>query len=90
MKLSEMKKNETNHSSNKVSATENKNIKETYEELKDFSSDELMSRLVKEVQAQKNSGVFDYDALRASIEKIKIYLPTETYENMIRIIESLK
>ncbi len=90
MKLSEMKKNETNHSSNKVTATENKNIKETYEELKDFSSDKLMSRLVKEVQAQKNSGVFDYDALRASIEKIKIYLPTETYENMIRIIESLK
>ena len=86
MKLSEMPKggNETK------STAKQKNINEAYEELKGCSSDELMNRLVNEIQSQKSSGVFDYDSLLSAIEKIKLYLPAPTYENMIRIIESLK
>lgn len=67
-----------------------KSINEAYEELKDCSSEELMQRLTKEIAGQKMNGTFDYEALRASIEKIKTYLPTQTYENMVRIIENLK
>ncbi len=87
-----MSKSACQSTSSKVSSSnaKSKTITETYEEIKDFSSEELMNRLAKEIQAQKNSGVFDYDALRTSIEKIKIYLPAETYENMIRVIDSLK
>lgn len=91
MKLSEMQKN-SNQNAGAKSATsgKQKSINETYEELKGCSSDDLMQRLAKEIKAQKDSGVFDYDGLRASLEQIKIYLPNATYENMIRIIDSLK
>ncbi len=84
MRISEM-----GNSSSKQNI-KNKNIKEAYEELKGCSSEELMQRLTKEISGQKLNGTFDYEALRNSIEKIKTYLPTQTYENMIRIIESLR
>ena len=93
MKLSEMSKENLTSEENiqaKISAKQQKNISQTYDELKNCSSDELMSRLAKEVQQQKLSGTFDYDGLINSIEKIKIYLPLQTYENMLRIIENLK
>ena len=84
MRISEMGKESPKQSAKK------KTIDEAYEELKDCSSDELMQRLTKEISGQKLNGTFDYDGLRASIEKMKTYLPTQTYENMIRIIENLK
>ncbi len=92
MKLSEMSKNA---SGAKISATHSskpskKDINKAYDELKDLSSEELFDRLAKEIQSQKSNGSFDYDALKRSIETIKTYLPQQTYENMIRIIESLK
>lgn len=94
MKLSEMQKSENQTNPNvgqKVSINgKQKSINEAYEELKDCSSEDLMARLAKEIQAQKSNGVFDYDGLRANLEQIKIYLPNSTYENMIRIIDSLK
>lgn len=85
MKLSDMPKSEPKQESAKT-----KNINEAYEELKDCSSDQLMQRLAKEIQSQKQSGAFDYDSIKASIDKIKMYLTNETYENMIRIIDSFK
>ena len=98
MKLSEMQKNETSKSAQSFAQSARKNggfgnqkdLNEAYEDLKNCSSDQLMQRLAKEIQQQKSSGVFDYDALMASLNQIKIYLPNETYENMIRIIESFK
>lgn len=83
MKLSEM-------GDKPKSAPKKKDINEAYEELKDCSSEELMQRLSKEIQGQKLNGTFDYDALMSSIEKLKSYLPTGVYENMVRIIESLR
>jgi len=85
MRLSEM-----NSSERPKTTSKKKTINEAYEELKDCSSEELMERLSKEISGQKLNGTFDYDGLRNSIEKIKTYLPTQTYENMIRIIENLK
>ena len=84
MRISEMS-NEKPKTSNKK-----KTINEAYEELKNCSSEELMERLSKEISGQKLNGTFDYEGLRATIEKIKAYLPTQTYENMIRIIENLR
>ncbi len=81
MKLSEMPKHESQ---------DKKNIESSYDEMKNCSADELRARLVKEIQSQKSRGVFDYDALMSSIERIKAYLPAETYENMLRIVESLR
>lgn len=88
MRLSEMPKNETKNS--KPNDAKQKDINQKYEELKDCSPDDLMGRLAKEIQSQKNNGTFDYEGLKKSIEQIKIYMPAQTYENMIRIIENLK
>lgn len=91
MKLSEFpNQNITSKEEQASTLSRQKNINEQYDELKNCSSDELMNRLAREVQLQKASGTFDYDALLNSIEKIKIYLPNQTYENMLRIIENLK
>ena len=84
MRISEMNANTSKTTGKK------KTINEAYEELKGCSSEELMARLSKEISGQKLNGTFDYESLRQSIEKIKTYLPTQTYENMIRIIESLR
>ena len=88
MKLSEMSKNQP--TSKTKNTNSQKDINQAYEDLKDRPADELFSMLSKEIQNQKLNGTFDYDALRTSVEKIKMYLPTQTYENMIRIIDSLK
>lgn len=84
MRISEMGSEQPKSSAKK------KTINEAYEELKGCSSEELMERLSKEIKDQKLNGTFDYDGLRATIEKIKTYLPAQVYENMIRIIESLR
>ena len=67
-----------------------KTMKKSYDDLKDLGSDELMERLRHEVQEQKENGTFDVNLLMDSIEKIKMYLPEQTYENMKRIIESIR
>lgn len=85
MKLSEMSNIE-----DKIPSSKRKTISESYDELKNCTSEELMAKLAKEIQSQKANGTFDYELLRNSIDKIKTYLPKQTYENMIRIIDGLK
>lgn len=67
-----------------------KDIKETYEELKDLNSDELSQKLFEEVKKQKEEGVFDYEGLSANLELMKTFLPKNTYENMKNMLEKIK
>ena len=93
MKLSEMQKNEKNNLQDKfanISGARQKKITEAYDELKTCSNDELMSRLAQEIRSQKENGTFDFDGLRNTIERMKIYLPNTTYQNMVRIIENFR
>lgn len=96
MKLSEMskqnksEKKEYSSAQSTFSEKQKKDINESYNKLKNCSADELMAKLADEVRQQKSNGTFDYDGLINSIEKIKIYLPNQTYENMLRIIENLR
>lgn len=91
MKLSEMPKSSNgNFNNEKISSAKHKNITQTYEELKNCSGQELMDKLTKEIQMQKANGTFDCKALLNTIERIKIYLPNATYQNMVNIIEGLK
>jgi len=69
---------------------EKKDIKETYEELKDLNSDELSQKLFEEVKKQKEEGVFDYEGLSANLELMKAFLPKNTYENMKNMLEKIK
>ncbi len=81
MKLSEMKSSDEQ---------KKKTFEENYNNLKDCSSDELMRKLQNEIAEQKRNGTFDFEGLKNTIEQVKLYLPTQTYENMMRIIENLK
>lgn len=67
-----------------------KNFMDTYNELKDMNSDQLTNKLFQEVASQKASGKFDYNMLNDSVERIRNYLPPETYENIKRILITLK
>ena len=69
---------------------EKKDIKETYEDLKDLNSDELSQKLFEEVKRQKEEGVFDYEGLSANLELMKTFLPKNTYENMKNMLEKIK
>lgn len=83
MKLSDFVKN------GNLEEKEKEDINKKYEELKDLSHDELLTRLKSEIERQKEAGEFNYDALISSLNAIKMYLPNETYENMIRIIDEI-
>ena len=65
-------------------------LKETYDSLKDLSGDELTQKLYNEVKKQKENGDFDFNALSENIERLKMFLPCETYENMKNMLEKLK
>lgn len=83
MKLSDFVKN------GNLEEKEKEDINKKYVELKDLSHDELLLRLKSEIERQKEAGEFNYDALISSLNAIKMYLPNETYENMIRIIDEI-
>lgn len=92
MKLSEMSKSGNANMKNdfsKISGRQ-KNITQAYEELKGCSNEELMKRLSHEIQLQKQNGTFDFEGLCNTIERMKIYLPNATYQNMMNIIENLR
>ena len=88
MKLSDFANSKENIEE-KLDETGKESLNEKYDELKDLSHDELLSRLTKEIKRQKEAGEFNYDALISSLNAIKMYLPVETYDNMIRIIDEI-
>lgn len=69
---------------------EKKDIKQTFDELKDLSSDELSAKLYETVKKQKESGEFDYEALVKNVEMLKAIVPNETYVAMKNMLERLK
>ena len=69
---------------------ENKDIKQTYEELKGLGEDELSQKLFEEVKKQKQEGTFDYEGLAKNLEMMKAFLPNETYLNMKNLLEKIK
>ncbi len=82
----------------RLSQFENKNstsqkeddIINKYNELKDLPQDELSRRLLSEVEKQKREGTFNYAQLSSNVEMMKGFVPKSTYENMKRILDSLK
>ena len=67
-----------------------KKIQEKYDEYKDMSQKDLSEELFKEVSRQKSKGTFNYNALSSMVENLRPSLTQEQYQNMKRILESLK
>lgn len=65
-------------------------IKSRYDELKDLDRDSLQAKLNEEVAAQKANGTFNYELLQSSLESMRSFLPPEKFENLKRLLESIK
>lgn len=69
---------------------EKETLNKRYDEIKDLPYEDLLLQFKNEVQRQKDAGEFDYDALRTSVEAVKMFVPTETYENMRRLLDEIE
>lgn len=65
-------------------------IKQAYDSLKGLDSSELAKKLAEEVGRQKSEGSFDYNLLSQSVESMRAFLPTETYQNLKNLLENLR
>ena len=65
-------------------------LRNKYDEFKGMDREELNNKLFEEVARQKQNGTFDYDALSKMIETLRGSLPENDYNNLKRILESLK
>ena len=72
-----------------ASATEQDVVK-LYNKYKDMDAETLNSTLLSEVARQKSNGTFDYQKLESMLEGMKDALGETNYQNMKRILESLK
>ena len=88
MKLSDFSRNE-NIKEPQKNITD-KDIVYKYNQYKDLSSDQLSQELFREVSKQKANGTFNYNQLENMLESLKGSLSEENYQNMRRILESLK
>ncbi len=73
------------------------NEKEAKEELnekfnlyKDMNKQQLNEQLMQEVARQKQAGSFDFATLSNMVESLKSVLPETDYQNVKRILESLR
>lgn len=87
MRLSDFNNNKTEKVEENVTE---KDIMDKYNQYKDLSSDQLSQELFKEVARQKANGTFDYQRLESMLDSIKGSLSEENYQNMKRILESLR
>lgn len=83
----EQKAKEQNENKKNISE---KDIMDKYNEYKDLSASQLNDELFKEVAKQKQDGSFNYAQLENMVESLKGSLSPENYQNMKRILESLK
>lgn len=88
MKLSEFKNEKQN--SQKTSAKSDADLMDKYNELKDLSHDDLSKKLIDEVARQKQNGTFNYNQILQTMEGLRGFMPQENYENMKRILDTLK
>lgn len=79
---------EKNHTSDNSNFEQD--IYQKYNQYKDLSESELNRELLNEVARQKSNGSFDYNRLASMLESIRGALGEDNYQNMKRILESLK
>lgn len=65
-------------------------IEDKFNTYKNMSKEELNNQLFKEVARQKSEGSFDYDSLARMVESLRGSLSPNEYENIKRLLESLK
>ena len=65
-------------------------VRKTFNAYKDMSQDQLNQTLLQEVARQKQSGTFDYKGLESMVNSLRGMLPEQDYQNIKRLLESIK
>ena len=91
-KLSQFSFNNSNQSSKETKSQSftQTEIQDKFNTYKDMSKEELNAQLFKEVARQKHAGTFDYEGLERMVESLRGSLAPNEYENIKRLLESLK
>ena len=67
-----------------------KNVYDEYDKIKNMSQSQAQIRLMSEVLRQKQNGTFNYEALQSQVMALKGYLPEKDYQNLIKLLQTLK
>ena len=65
-------------------------IKNKYDTFKNMSKEDLGKTLFQEVAKQKADGTFNYSQLEGMVNSLQGVLPEADYENVRKLLESLK
>lgn len=91
MKLSEFCQKDENCEQTQEKVQKNQeNIENLYEKYKNFSSDELLGELYKNVAKQKTDGTFDYEKIKNTISGVLPYLNESQKNNLMTILEKIQ
>lgn len=72
------------------SQSDEEKVKSAYDSLKDLDEATLNKKLESEVARQKQTGQFNYDLLKSSVESMRPFLSCETYDNLKNLLEKIK
>lgn len=75
---------------NKDEKVSEKDLKEKFDQYSGMNKQQLNQQLFEEVARQKKEGKFDFAALSGMVENLKGMVSQQDYENIKRILESLK
>ncbi len=87
-------KNINSRVDNNINSKLNSNIQDDvlkqYENIKNMSQSEAQNQLFNEVLKQKQNGTFNFEGLSKQVESLKGYLPEKDYNNLKKLLESLR
>lgn len=86
-RLSDFEINNKNNQSKKVSEQD---LRDKFDYYKNMNQQQLNSELFSEVARQKANGTFDFNKLSQMVESLRGSLPEQDYNNIKRILESLR
>lgn len=87
-KLSQYQSSQAEHAQ-KASLSES-DVMSKYNQYKDMPADKLSQELYREVGRQKQNGTFDFAQLSNMVDSLKGSLPEEQFQNMKRLLDSIK
>lgn len=86
MDLKEFAKSKTYEKKDENAEKQAKNI---YDKYKDFSKDDLLSEIAKQIKQQKENGTFNKVALLNSLNGLSAFIPQQNMQELREIIERL-
>ena len=72
------------------SSVKQEDVVKEYDKIKNLSQEEAQKLLFNEVFRQKQNGTFNFEALSAQVEGLRGYLPEKDFQNLKRMLESLR